>query len=377
MLHVAERVLARRERAEALSFGESLDTTRDILLVAARELPDLLAIVPAARALRKRFRLARVHVLSSKPCAEILSGRPEIFEIVPWDPSREAILSSSFVRRLFYLRSKPFDLSIATDGGDRRLARLVAVVSGAKLRVGIHPEGVDPTLNLVVAAPLLEGYRPVQSLDFLSFLGIPREELAPSWEVPEADRQYAQRFLRLRRKGEEGFLLGVDPGPGRSGVRPAPDRLAWLTERVMASRGALPIIITEDRDSPCVEEFRAALRIKPLEASSRGLRDDLAFASCCDLFMSANTNLFHFAVALGIPTIGLFAPEEADRWVPPAKTQSTVLRLKPGDLLRERDFLQKVDQVRRAKMSEFPLRLSLDEPPPPLPSPEERETSRR
>ena len=80
VVHVVERVLGRRSGTQSLSFGQSLDGTRDILIVTARDLIDLLAVVPAARALRKRFPLSRIHVLSSQACAEVLAPRPEIFE---------------------------------------------------------------------------------------------------------------------------------------------------------------------------------------------------------------------------------------------------------------------------------------------------------
>ena len=47
----------------------------------ARELTDLLDIIPAARALRKRFRLARIHVVASEGCASALANRSEVFAV--------------------------------------------------------------------------------------------------------------------------------------------------------------------------------------------------------------------------------------------------------------------------------------------------------
>ena len=221
----SDRSLSRSSLARAsLSFGESLDGTRDILIVSADKLTDLLAVAPAARALRRRFRLARVHVLASGQCADVLARRPEIFEVLRWDPDRESMLSRAYVERIRELRQRPFDLAVAIDSGDARRARVTAALSGAKLRLGMHPEGSDPTLNLVVATPVSRGYRPVQNLEFLSFLGIPREHLTPTWEIPEVDREYAERFLELRRQGTEGWLLGVDrergaePTPKSNGV---------------------------------------------------------------------------------------------------------------------------------------------------------------
>ncbi len=358
VLHLAESFLGRRGKGQALSFGESLDGTRDVLLVSADELTDLLAIIPAARAIRKRFRLARVHVLASDPCAQVLAARPEVFEVIRWNPG-SALLGRESYELMRRLGRDPFDLAIAIDSGENRRARVMAAFSGAKLRLGIHPEGSDPTLNLVVAAPLVEGYRPVQSLEFLSFLGMPREGLAPHWEIPDADRDYARRLLNLRRNGRDGWLLGIDPGATRAGVRPSPDRLAWLVDRVVEHRGAVPMLLTSETDSDCVDQLRAHLKCSPLEVSLRGIRDVLSLTKSCDLFLSGNTDLFHLAIALDVPALGLFGREEEARWVPTGVPKSHILRLRPGERVLESDFLDVVDEVRHAGIPNLPLRLTL------------------
>lgn len=345
-LHVGETLLGRRGPGASLSFGESLEHTRDILLVGARDLVDLLAVVPAARALRRRFRLARVHVVATPRCAEVLAGRTEVSGVVPW-PERP-ILSREFLDTVQALRRHACDVAVATDGGDERRGRLLAALSGAKLRVGVHPDARDPALNLVVTATPPVGYRPARSLEFLSFLGIPREDLAPGWEVSAADRQYAARLLELRRRGREGWFLAVDPGRGLGGVRPSPEKLAWLVDRLAKMRGAVPILLTGDPTDPAVADFKKHLKTPPLEVALRGLRDVYAFACCCDLFLSGNTELLHFAVSLRIPALSILTPDEAECWVPPDTAFRRALRFKPGERVREAEFLRLADAVRRA-----------------------------
>ncbi len=360
VLHLGEAFLSRTQRNQALSFGSSLEGTRDILLLASRDLTDLLAVVPAARALRKRFRLARVHALAAGASAEVLTGRPEVFGVIPWIDEDTPLLSRDFLETLRALRERDFDLAIAVDDGRARLPRLVSSFSGAKLRAGVHPEGKDPTLNLVVSAAPPQGYAPVQSLEFLSFLGIPREELAPTWEIPEPDYRYAVRLLELRRRGREGWLLGVDPAVGRSGVRPAPEKLAWLVDRLASARGAIPVLLTGSGDDDCVEDFRKHLKCRPLEMSVRGIRDVLSFTRCCELFLSGNTDLFHFAVALGVPTLGLFPGTEESRWCPEETSRCRLLRWRPGERVSEAEFLRTADGVRRSRVHrELPDHLTL------------------
>jgi ADP-heptose:LPS heptosyltransferase len=355
MLRFVERFVGRREGVESLSFGTSLDGTRDILLASAHELTDLLAVVPAARSLKKRFRLARVHVLASGQAAEVLAGRPEIFHVIAWNPDHEPILSLEFLRQVRKLREQPFDVAIAIDGGDARLARVITALSGAKLRVGVHPEGADPALNLVVSMPAGKGYRPVQSLEFLAFLGIPREELSPGWQITDADRRYTERLLALRRWGRRGPLVGVDPAFGRGGVRPSIEKLAWTIEKLVETRGAVPLVLSDDLAGLAVRDLRAALKTPPLEIPVRGIRDVLALTRCCDAFIAGNTNLFHIAVALGVPTIGFFSRADEDRWVPVGRERTRVHRLRPGDRLLAQDLLATFDAVAGESAQNLPL----------------------
>ncbi len=363
VLHLAESLLGRKARGQALSFGQSLDGTRDVLLVAAHELTDLLAIIPAASAIRKRFRLARVHVLAADPCAEVLAARPEIFEVIRWNPAAP-LASREMIDLVRELAGHSFDLAIAVDSGDARAARVLSALSGAKLRVGIHPEGSDPTLNLVVAAPLVDGYRPVQSLEFLSFLGMPRESLAPTWEIPPTDRSYAQRLLNLRRNGREGWLLGIDPGVTRAGILPSPEKMAWLVESIVEHRGAVPILLTGAANDEYTHKLAQHLKVRPVQVSLRGIRDVLSFTKCCDLFLAGNTDLFHLAVALDVPTVGVFGREEDERWVPVDTPRSRVLRLRAGERVLESEFLDVVDEVRHAGVVDLPVRLGLDDVDP-------------
>ena len=345
-LHLGEALLGRRGPGAALSFGESLEGTRDILLVGARDLVDLLAIVPAARALRRRFRLARVHVLATPRCADVLAVRPEVSGVVPWPEG--PILSREFLDTVQQVRRHACDVAVATDNGEDRRGRFLAALSGAKLRVGVHPDAKDPALNLVVAAGTTHGYRPARGLEFLSFLRIPREELTPGWEVSDVDRQYAARLLELRRRGREGWFLAVDPGRGLGGVRPSSEKLAWLVDRLAVTRGAVPILLTGDRDDPAVTDFKKYLKTPPLEVALRGLRDVFSFACCCDLFLSGNTEMLHFAVALEIPTMSILAPDEAERWIPPDGPARKALRWRPGERIREAEFLRLADGIRRS-----------------------------
>jgi ADP-heptose:LPS heptosyltransferase len=158
----------------------------------------------------------------------------------------------------------------------------------------------------------------------------------------------------MRRRGREGWLLGVDPGPSLGGTRPSPEKLAWLVDRIVEHRGALPIILSGSATKECRDQLKRHMKCEPLEASLRGIRDVLSFTKCCDVILSGNTDLFHLAVALEVPTVGLFGREEESRWYPDERPTTRVLRLRPGDRILEREFLAVLDEIRHAGIVDLP-----------------------
>ncbi|MAF26793.1 MAG: hypothetical protein CME07_02885 [Gemmatimonadetes bacterium] len=356
-----ELLLARRARGASLSFGDSLDSTRDILLCAVGGTADLLSVLPAARALAERFRLARIHVLASPETVGVLEARSEIFEVIPWSAAPGSALSRGFWETVRDLRRRSFDMAVAFDEGDARLERILMGLCGARLRVGVHPQGFDAGLNLVITTAVAPGYRPVREPGFLSFLGIPSESLLPGLDLPVKDLQYARRLLDLRRTGRAKLLVGVDPGAGRCGFHPSPEKLAWLVETLAEKREAEPIVLTDGSGASWTEAFQDALSTPTLDIAPRGTRDVLACLAGCDLFLAGNTDLFHVAVALGIPSIGLFGAEDGARWTPPESGRCRIIRYRPGDRVVSADFLELADSVREGRMP---------------PEPQERDTSR-
>ena len=61
------------------------------------------------------------------------------------------------------------------------------------------------------------------------------------------------------------------------------------------------------------------------------LLETVLLLSQCDLFVAGNTDLFHFAVAQGVPTIGLFTAEDTPEWDPGVSGRARVVRVTRGE----------------------------------------------
>jgi hypothetical protein len=135
----------------------------------------------------------------------------------------------------------------------------------------------------------------------------------------------------------------------------------------------VPIVLSIDPDDASVHEFKRYLKSSCLHVALRGMRDVFSFACCCDLLLSGNTELFHFAVALKVPMLGLLAADEEERWVPPETPFRRILRWRPGERVVEADFLRAADAVRRGRTeSRKPVATEPDRAGSPVPVRERR-----
>jgi len=65
----------------------------------------------------------------------------------------------------------------------------------------------------------------------------------------------------------------------------------------------------------------------------------------CDIFVAGNTDLFHYAVALEVPTIGLFTARDGREWDPGPRPCARVLRVAKGQRVDIDTLMEAVETV--------------------------------
>ena len=110
---------------------------KKILVINTKYLGDLIVCTPAIRALKKSFPDSSVSILVRQEYKNVLTGNPNVDEIIPFDFSIKKIyglerlkLEWKLVR---YLRQQKFDAVISLQSGDRYAQW--SFLTGAKIRV--------------------------------------------------------------------------------------------------------------------------------------------------------------------------------------------------------------------------------------------------
>jgi lipopolysaccharide heptosyltransferase II len=290
--------------------------TGRILVIKLCCLGDIVHMTPGLRGLRCAYPDAEITLLVCRWVEELVRCIPFVDNYILFD----APYSTSIPRRaqealalLRTLRRKSYDLIII--GHRNRVFGTLAFLSGAKRRVGFagipfltHRAIFDPSVHEV------ERY-----LALLRVLGISVDttetELRP---LPE-DQEFIEKLVEQYGVPGNVSLIGIFPGggenPGTSMTikRWYPDQYSRLIEELSREYGCPVALVGSKAEVELNEAIRGAVMSSNRVINLAGrltLRQFIALAGRCCLFVGGDSGPTHIAAAVGAPTLSLFGPSD-------------------------------------------------------------------
>jgi heptosyltransferase-3 len=285
-----------------------------VLVICTRRLGDVLLCTALLKSLRKAYPDARLDVLVFRSSAAVLSGNPDINDVIAVPERMSFAENLALLRRIF----RAYDLALPALISDR--AHLLAFLAASR-RVGVVPQAGEKSARwkrwlCSEWTPLAthECHVAEQYLRLVDCLGIERQ-----WELqPPRPEDTSRLDLRLGTEWREQNYAVLHPAPmypykawtlegWRSLVR-------WLLEhgtRVYLTGG------------PAESERRTVAEVaEGFGDAVVDLAGALSFAELTPLieralaFVGPDTSTTHLAAATGAPTIALFGPSGPRAWGP-------------------------------------------------------------
>jgi heptosyltransferase-3 len=277
-----------------------------ILLIATRQIGDVLLATPLLRSLRNAYPQARIDALVYAGKSGMLQGNPDLNRVIEIaeHPSlpQYVELSRQIIRR--------YDLAVSTLSGDRPLAYSVLA---APRRVGLTPpprwqdSWKRAMLHAHAELDNINTHTVIQNLRLADALEIPRcyEVVPPSPPQPGKVaarlpfREYAVLHLLPMWQYKRWTLAG------------------WQAlARYLREQRGLPLVLTGgagereyldtvDFPAPCLN-LAGRLNFGEVAELLRG----------CALYVGPDTAVTHLAAAAGAKTVALFGPTNPVKWSP-------------------------------------------------------------
>jgi len=256
---------------------------------------DTVLLLPALRALRRRFPRSHITVVGNPgPLSLVI---PPADEVRSADEALWAVLFSSASptpKLRSYLRE--FDLAVVYTEDEFLIRGLEKAGVGRVISWPPFPrERVHETEHLLAA---------------LTPLGIVDEDPIPRIESPEDVKEIWERS----NLGER--TLAVHPGSGSPEKNWPPERFAGLILWAEGELNISSLLLCGPADGEAVEGVVRALGKCPPMAEDLPLREVAGVLRRCSAFVGNDSGITHIAAAVGTPTVALFGPSDPEVWAP-------------------------------------------------------------
>jgi ADP-heptose:LPS heptosyltransferase len=338
-----------RGGGEGFSLPDALGDEPRLLAIDTGDLSDLLFHMPLLQAVRERHPRARIdfllpeaHVSLVAPSGiarQCLVYRPRQLKL--WSPSCHALLKS--------VRREQYDLSLVMSFDPQPALETVSLATGAPLRMGPSHPGAYPAVNFEIRSRG-DGtrYRGERLAAAAPFLGLPRFAARRGWPLPDEKVRRARQLVRFNKPRQDEVLVGLDPAAAKSGAALAVTNFHALLRQLDGQVPCRVLPLTVSAGAERMAALVAGLGAAPLSLPCESLFDAVLLAAVCDVVIAGNTDLFHFAAAAGVPTLGLFLEQDGPEWVPAAQPHVRVLRVKDGQRIDLDALLNALAAIRAA-----------------------------
>jgi heptosyltransferase-3 len=289
-------------------------TFESILVVATRQIGDVLLTTPLVRAARLRWPKARIEVLGFTGTLGMLAGNPDVDGTIEL-PARLGWRGGLAATRRLWRR---YDLALVTDGGDR--AHALGWIAGRR-RSGIVPPGESSTRwkqallhHAVVAAGDRGKVHTVAEKHALLAPWLDACAAVPPVTVPAAEPLPPDLDTALR----AGAVVVHAPSMWAYKQWPIAHYAEVVGALLAQGRQVVLTGSSSPRDQDCIAPLRA-LGQPPalLDTSGRlGFRQIVTLLQRASLYVGPDTSVSHLAAAAGVPVVAVFGPSNPMRWAP-------------------------------------------------------------
>jgi len=296
------------------------DCVRDdsrILCIDAGCLSDVLFHMPLLTAIRRRYPGAVMDFLMPEKHATLVVPSGLARQCLLYKPTQLNLWRPAFASLLRQVQAGDYDLAFLMAHEAHPALEMAALASGAALRFGTSHPQAWPAINFELRA-LPDSYLGDRLRHAAPLFGFAAAELAPRWPLPmDKMRQMAQQ-VHFHKPNPRQLLVGIDPGAPLSGPGWPLETFQAIARTLTAKVECRVLPLGHPQEKETQARLEVLLSNVPTGLNRDTLLEVVLLLSQCDLFVAGNTDCLHFAVAMGVPVVGLFRADDPACWRPAA-----------------------------------------------------------
>ncbi len=359
------RPFFRKGKAASFTVPGALSESSRILCIDSGDLSELVFHIPLIKAIRKNYPAARIDFLLPEKHQALMVPSGLVKQCIVYKDGQLNPWLPAFSSLLRQLGKGQYDMAVVMSQKPTPRLELAALACGARLRLGpSHPDSW-PAINFEIRPSESDTHYFGDRIKAVGpFLGLPARDLNTRWPLPmELVRQMAQQ-VHFHKPNPDQMLIGVEPGTSKSGHRMKLEDIHFIVRQLATQFVCRVVPLGQPSDGELLQKFETKLADVPLGLPRESLMDMILLLSQCDLFIAGNTDFFHFSVALGLPTIGLFSPGDDAAWIPENRKRVRVLRLDKAGRVDLETLMEAVESVTEGRTTKVARVISATENDP-------------
>ncbi|MFQ5511896.1 MAG: glycosyltransferase family 9 protein [Candidatus Krumholzibacteriia bacterium] len=338
-------LLGRMVNTEGFCVPRDIGNDSRVLVIDSGDLTEILFFAPVLKFLKQRYPGMRVTFLVREGNSELVRTMPQISEMITYEPAHLTLSSTTYLTLAKRVRHRDFNVAFLL-GSEFNLARSVlTLATRAPIRIGFSGDRSFPFVNCEVRLSRETTYEATKVRSFLTVLGIHGLESLPGWALPDTDLRWARQLVHFHKPEKNTRLVAIDPGMGKGRHRLVDQSFAYLVNDLAARMQCKILLMSNNLDEKRIASFRSRLQGDLLGLEPKNVKEGLALLSCADLFLSGNTDFFHFAVDMRVPSVGLFTHHDSANWFPKGTPWVQILQGVKGQRVSLEEFNSKIDTL--------------------------------
>jgi ADP-heptose:LPS heptosyltransferase len=312
---IASKLYGGKDINQPFSLGRIAQSARRVLVVPPAGLAEMLLMYPALSLLRTALPDSRIICLVDDGQAELLRDDGIVDDTIVFPRFRGAKGMFQYRSFISEIRERMFEAVFYFDFRYEFYRVLLPGVCGARLRVKLKDDVGYPLFNVEVVPNPDSTYFKDLNLCLVRFLA-PDVDMWRNWRLPDKESKIAKEIVKFRKPRSGDLLVGVDLSFTKGGGRPPFETQIRLARSFQALKPCRIALLSDPEPAVKDEEIRRLGNYDWLDIPRKNFRDTLGILSQCDLLITGNSNLLHFALTMEIPSYVLFSREEDMRWRP-------------------------------------------------------------
>ena len=272
-------------------------------IVMMSALGDAVHVLPLLDALKRHAPSTRVTWVLQPGPAVMVQGHPLVDDVIVFQRALGLGAYGDVRRRL---HARRFDLLLNLQVYFK--AGIVTWLARAPIKLGFDLARARD-LNWLFTTHRIPPHAPQhvqdQYFEFLDALAVPHGE--PRWHLGPTDAERAAARALLSDAGD-GPLVGMVVASSKPEKNWMPERYAEAATALAREAGARCVLLggTSPIEREAADRILATAAPRPVDALGSGLRTLLGLIAQCDVLVSPDTGPLHMAVAMSVPSVGLY-----------------------------------------------------------------------